>query len=243
MAVEGNDTGIGLAAAQVLIDGTVVDSKGFGGAGCPGVAADLALDEDCPHVRTTHVGFDSNRFPDGDHAVAFRVFDAAGNMWEKKDTLRIENHIDLGSATQTLTIGTTVPSRQGTGGNGTGSGGVAGATAGSCRSPKLTMLLDQKPLRISKGAPVLKRGRTYRFRGRLTCVIGTRRTSAPRRTRIQLLNLVGKKTVEKSGTTVRSKGAITMLLRYYSSRTLIFRFENGDGRRAQVKIKVKIARG
>ena len=51
---------------------------------------------------------------------------------------------------------------------------------------------------------------------------------------------MGKKTSEKSGTTVASKGAFQIILAYPSSRTLIFRFTNSEGQRAQVKIPITI---
>ena len=63
-----------------------------------------------------------------------------------------------------------------------------------------------------------------------------------RHARVDLINVVGAKTLEKNGTTVRRAGRITMILKYRSSRTLIFRFANSEGRRVQVQIKIKIAR-
>ena len=67
--------------------------------------------------------------------------------------------------------------------------------------------------------PVLQRGKRYRFNGRLTCVINGKRRSAPKRTRIDILNTVGKRTFEKPGTTIRDKGRLTVILAYRSSRT------------------------
>ena len=81
------------------------------------------------------------------------------------------------------------------------------------------MILAEKPVRVSKGTPVLRANKRYRFTGRLTCVINGRRVSAPKRARIDLLNTIGKKTSEKSGTTVASKGAFQIILAYPSSRT------------------------
>jgi len=100
------------------------------------------------------------------------------------------------------------------------------------------VILAQKPLRISKGRPVLLHNKRYRFTGRLTCVINGKRRSAPKRARIDLLNTVGKHTSDKSGTTVASKGAFTIILSYPSSRLLTFRFTNSDGQRSQVRIRI-----
>jgi hypothetical protein len=104
------------------------------------------------------------------------------------------------------------------------------------------MELSQKPLKVSKGVPVLQSGKRYRFRGKLTCLIGNKRRSAPARTPIELLNTIGKRTYRKGGATVRDNGAITLILAYKSSRTLVFRYTNPDGRRSQVKLKIKVVK-
>jgi hypothetical protein len=236
----------------MLVDGIPADTQAFGGANCrdlsPGDGTiDLPIDADCPHVAGRDLTVHTTAYSDGDHQLVARVLDAAGRKWEASETLSVENHVDPGQRTRKLTIGSAVPGESVTpGGSGSGgsgsSGDVAGASATSCRSPKLAMFLNQKPLRIRHRVPVLKRNKTYRFKGRLTCVVRHHRVSGPKHARIDLINVVGKKTVEKNGTTVRAAGRITMILKYRSSRTLIFRFTNGDGRRAQVKIKIKIAR-
>ena len=97
-----------------------------------------------------------------------------------------------------LNIGTTgvqTPAPQ----NPNNNSGVAGAQAQSCSSPRLSFSLSHKPLRISKGTPVLQTNKRYRFAGRLTCVINGKRVSAPKSTRIEVLNKVGSKTVSKPG--------------------------------------------
>src|SRR5262249_41612427 len=123
-----------------------------------------------------------------------------------------------------------------------GSGGVAGAESTSCNSPRLSMELSQRPLKVSRGVPVLVSGKRYRFRGKLTCLVGTKRRSAPVKTGIELLNTIGKRTYRKGGTTVRTNGKITIILSYKSSRTLVFRYTNPDGRRSQVKLKIKVVK-
>ena len=102
------------------------------------------------------------------------------------------------------------------------------------------MSLGQKPLRVSKSVAVLQYGKRYRFEGRLTCVVNGRRISAPKRTKVQLLNKVGKKTVTKTGPKIADKGRFKLTLKYpRGSRTLIFRFTNATGQRSQVSIKIK----
>jgi hypothetical protein len=188
-------------------------------------------------VDTTTVG-------DGkEHVITVMVSDWSGREVEIASLpTEVLNRVNLGSPTQTLNIGTSgITQQPNTGGSG-GSGGVAGATSTACRSPRLSMFLAQKPMRVSRRVPVLQRGKRYRFNGRLTCVINGKRRSAPKRTRVDILNTIGRKTFEKAGTTTRDQGRLTVILAYKTSRLLTFRFTNSDGQRSQVRIRVKVAR-
>jgi hypothetical protein len=120
-------------------------------------------------------------------------------------------------------------------------GGVHGASESSCQSPRLSMSLAQKPLRVSHGVPVLLKNKSYRFTGRLTCVIDGKRKSAAKGARIEVRNTVGRKTVKKPNGKVGNGGKITVLLKYPSSRTIEFRFTSADGKTSKVRIKVRIA--
>jgi hypothetical protein len=206
----------------------------FGGEHAPPIVVDIAIKNPDGTIG----------LPNGDgYALNYRVTDWAGNEYNETKPLTLNNNPYLGTNTQTLSIGTTgttTPNaNNNTTGNG-GSGGVAGASAQSCRSPRLSFSLSNKPMRISKGVPVLQYGKRYRFNGRLTCVINGKRKSAPKRARVDILNKIGKKTIEKAGTTVRDKGRLTVILSYKSSRTISFRFTNSDGQRSTVSIKVKV---
>ena len=122
---------------------------------------------------------------------------------------------------------------------------MAGAQASACRSPRLSVELDSKPLRITRGVPVLLAGKKYRFDGRLTCVVDRKRRSAPKRTRIEILNKVGKRTVKKPVARIGESGRLKLQLKVPSSpstRTLIFRFRNTTGQRTQVSIKIRVAK-
>jgi hypothetical protein len=120
-------------------------------------------------------------------------------------------------------------------------GGVHGANESSCQSPRLSMSLSQKPLRVSHGVPVLLKNKRYRFTGRLTCVTNGKRKSAAKGARVDVRNTVGRKTIKKPGGKVGNGGKITVLLKYPSSRTIEFRFTNADGKTSKVRIKVRIA--
>jgi hypothetical protein len=248
--VEATDKGVGLTKAEASLDGVVVASQGFGGTECTELTpddteVDLPIDEQCPTGGSVTLKVDTTGVADGDHTLSVAVYDAAGNPpFVKTDTISVLNHYNPGPSSASLTIGTSgVTQANGSAAptNGT-AGGVAGATSSSCASPKLSMFLSQKPLRVSHRIPVLKSGKRYRFNGRLTCVINGKRKSAPKRTRIDLQNVVGRHTLVKSGTSVRDKGSITILLAYKSSRTLVFRFTNVDGRHSQVKIKILVSK-
>jgi hypothetical protein len=103
------------------------------------------------------------------------------------------------------------------------------------------MSLAQNPLRVSHGVPVLLKNKSYRFSGRLTCLIGNKRKSAPKGTRIDVHNIVDRKTVRKPSGKVGGGGKITLVLKYPSSRTIEFRFTSADGNTSKVRIKVRIA--
>jgi hypothetical protein len=103
------------------------------------------------------------------------------------------------------------------------------------------MSLAQKPLRVSKGVPVLLKNKKYRFTGRLTCVIGGRRRSAPKGAKVELLDLVRGKKVNRPKLTVGASGKLTVVVERASSRTLEFRYRAVDGRTSTVKIKIRVA--
>jgi hypothetical protein len=259
--VQATDAGVGLKSATAFVDGGAVVTKLFGDASCRELSdgsgqVDLpygAVGQNDNSVTTLAVGclghgsvdlpLTTKTYSEGYHAITVTVSDWAGNTTTLMDNVPTEvlNNVDLGKSSQTLNIGTsgtTTPTPNAN--NNGGSGGVAGATAQSCRSPRLSFSLSNKPMRISKGVPVLQYGKRYRFNGRLTCVINGKRKAAPKRARVDILNKVGKKTVEKAGTTVRDKGRLTIILSYKSSRTVTFRFTNSDGQRSTVNIKIKV---
>jgi hypothetical protein len=202
---------------------------------------------ECLNRGTAIVPVDTKSVPDGkNYTIRVEVTDWAGNttVVMPETPTEVLNNVNLGTNTQDLQIGTAgivtqQPSTQTPGGS---SGGVAGAIAQQCRSPRLSMLLAERPLRVRRGTPILKIGKRYRFAGRLTCVINGRRRSAPKRTRIDFFNDLGRRTIEKPGTTVYSKGRIRFIVAYRTSRTLIFRFTNSDGQRSQVRIRIRVAR-
>jgi hypothetical protein len=253
VAVWAGDVGAGLWKADLYIDGQKAGTVEYVNAGNAGsscvnaldTGAPLPLKNDCQMSSDKDILLDTTDWPDGPHTLGVKLYDASGRVADvlKDYATTFLNHPDPGNKTADLSIGSGSSAQQNGSSNGSnGSGGVAGESTTSCNSPRLSMELSQKPLKLSKGVPVLLSGKRYRFRGKLTCLIGGKRRSAPAKTPIELLNTIGKRTYRKGGATVRSKGAITLILAYKSSRTLVFRYTNPDGRRSQVKLKIKVVK-
>jgi hypothetical protein len=244
--VRASDLGSGLNKAEAFVNGTKVSEATFSPDSCreltPGDATvDLPLAANCSHVGTVSLPVHTGAFPDGPgYVVEVHVTDFAGHVGVHRSVIEILNKIDLGTNVQQLNIGTSGVQTPQNNPSTNNNSGVLGAQAQSCRSPRLSFSLSQKPMRVSKGRPVLQKNKRYRFTGRLTCVIAGKRVSAPKRTRVDIFNKVGRKTIERNGTTVGSKGRLSIILSYPSSRTIIFRFTNSDGKRSQVSIRVKV---
>lgn len=247
--VEATDTGSGLRRVTAQL-GTIATSAQFvGNQDCRDITSttgrvDMPINARCAVVGSQSLEFKTkNVLPDGPYTLTVSVEDWAGNVTTTTQPINVLNTLPVNTPTQQLSIGTSgivIPQEnQPSPGP---SGGVAGSLSSQCRSPRLSVFLDQKPLRVRRGVPVLKAGKRYRFSGRLTCVINGRRRSAPKRTRIDILNTVGKKTVRKPGTRIRDKGRLSVVLSYRSSRVIIFRFTNSNGQRSQVRIRIRVAK-
>jgi len=183
---------------------------------------------------------DTRQLADGVYHFVVRARDEAGQTANIADgTLEIDNTPPPNNPSADLTIGSSVsiPEPQ-PGGNG-GQGGVQGANQSSCTSAKLSMLLSQKPVRISHRVPVLYKNKKYRFTGRLTCLVRGKRISAAKRTKVEIYAIVKRRTVHKATARVASGGKITLRLASPSARTLEFRFKGADGKTARVRIKIK----
>jgi hypothetical protein len=246
--IEATDNGSGLRYATAQL-GTLSVSDTFkgGGADCRDLTdgddrVDMPIGADCALTGKLDLEIDTVGLTDGDYTLTVTVFDWAGRSHRMEQPIKVLNILPVHSSSQTLSIGTSGIATPPASNNNGGSGGVAGASSQQCRSPRLSVFLAQKPLRVRRGVPVLKSGKRYRFKGRLTCVINGRRRSAPKRTRIDILNTVGRRTVEKPGTTIGNKGNLTVILSYRSSRLITFRFTNSDRQRSQVRIRIRVAK-
>jgi hypothetical protein len=187
------------------------------------------------------LSFDTRNFPDGTYDLKVSVPDSAGSTGVADfPGFQIWNDRPTGSSSATLTIGSSVPQPQPQPlGGQPGGSGVLGASAGSCVKPKLSMKLNQKPVRIKHGVPVLVKNKRYRFTGRLTCLIKGKRVSAPKRTRIDLRAIVHGKSAPKAHGSIGAGGKIVFRIASPSSRTLEFRFTGLNGKVTRVRIKVE----
>lgn len=226
-----SNAGATLGNAALTLDGSPIP----GAAGALTCAAQPCTD------GTASLSFDSRTFPDGTYDLAATAADSAGRVGSYHPaSFEIWNNRPSGSSSATLTIGSGVPAPPPQAQN-PGSG-VLGASAGSCVKPKLSMRLSQKPLRIKHGVPVLKKGKRYRFSGRLTCLVNKKRVSAPKRTRVELRQIVHGRSHLKGHGTVGSHGKLVVRFSVPSSRTLEFRFTTADKKVTRVRIKVRVVK-
>ena len=167
------DDGVGLDRAEVTItnvQGTVVGTGATTFTNCVDLSPFAGIDRrlDPSHCRAGTIPVSVNtedklRYPEGIYYRTVTVYDAAGNATTVLDREPFEIwHPSLGSAVAQLSIGSGGPTASQPGA--TGGGRVAGAQASACRSPRLSVELDSKPLRITRGVPVLLAGKKLPLR-------------------------------------------------------------------------------
>jgi hypothetical protein len=234
-----NVTVSGNSSASALDDATLTVG------GIPVGGADFACKNEGCSVGDATIGFNTESYTDGVYHLVATVRNASGETNTAEGNIEIWNNrgqncsprcsadLSIGSDPTAAPPATNPGTKPG--------GGVEGANESSCLSPRLSMSLAEKPLRVSHGVPVLLKNKTYRFTGRLTCLVNNKRRSAAKGTRIDVRNTIGRKTVRKASGKVGNGGKITVQLKYSSSRTIEFRFTNADGKSSKVRIKVRIA--
>jgi len=249
LTIDASDTGSGLASAQASIDGNTASVSLCSAPPCPEVVSSVPL--------SVSVG------GAGSNELVVSVTDAAGNTGTLVERpIEVFSPAPPGSNTVTIGIGNGGPPSSGppepteTGGKG-GNGGkggrgeVSGASSSNvCRSPLLAMRLVSRPLRYAmvkkRRIPVLRARRDYTYRGRLTCLLGGRRVSAPTGTVVHVLYKIGRHPARRSdrGTMTVHMGNLRAILgyNYTSARTIIFRYGPINGELVQVKISIEIAR-
>jgi hypothetical protein len=246
LEVDATDDGSGLATARAIVDGAPLAQVALD-ARC---AADLdpatptpdAPLGGCAHQATRMaLAVDLSGRPVGTHRLQVRVADAAGNEADVYDgEIAVAGPDPVFTPTVTLKVGDPRPAAPGGASQGAGSTSAPG-TVPQCSGPQLSMALDQRPLRVSRGRLMLRAKARYRFRGRLTCRVGKVRRSAARGVPVEVLNRIGRRTFGVTGATTTTGGRLTMILSYRSSRTLIFRHRSTSGA-SQVRIPITVVR-
>lgn len=238
LTIWANPDGVPLVSATATLGGVTFPAGAFRNRGCDGL---------CPAEATIKVDTldaDGNSIvPDGPQRLVVTVLDANGEthplrMPQEPLMLVVDNTVPDYRSTVTVSVGsgTTNPQPSPPGGP------VGGEEGPTCRSPMLSMRLAERPLRFRRGVPVLKRGRTYRYEGRLTCRINGARRGAPRGMEVQIRNRLRGWTLTKPSVHVRKQGEIVARLAYRSSRVVIFRVRGANGHVARVPIRIRVVR-
>lgn len=125
-------------------------------------------------------------------------------------------------------------------------------TPPACPSPMLEMRLASRPLGYTRqGVPVLRPGRRYRFRGRLTCLLRRRRVWAPDGTPVRVLYEHGGCAVGlpvctsswREHTVTVHNGRLKVRLLVVGPGTIVFSYRPHDGESVQVSLPVSVAHG
>ncbi len=258
LMIDASDTTTGLTSAQASIGGNTASVSL-----CPPPASAVGAVKasaggECPE-SVSNVPLPIDVGGEGSHVLLVTVTDAAGDTTTLVDeTIVVESPSPPGSNTVTIGIGNAGPPSSGppepteTGGKGRngGRGEVSGASFSTlCRSPLLAMRLVSRPLRYAKvkkrRIPVLRARRNYTYRGRLTCLLGGRRVSAPTGTVVHVFYKIGRHPARRSdrGTMTVHKGNLRAILGYgyTSARTIVFSYGAIDGELVQVNIPIEIA--
>jgi hypothetical protein len=203
--------------------------------------ADGSCSRSCP--ATVPLGVNTrDAYPPGfvgERDLVVTVEDVTGQRSEiLRRTITIDHRVPLSTPSVTVQIGSgsiNPPSSP-------PPGPVRPDSGPTCVSPRLSMRLTSKPLRYRRGVPVLKRGRSYRYAGTLTCRVDGRRKPAPRGTQVQVRNRVRGFTISKPSLTLRKAGDVVAHLSYSSSRTIVFRVRGSRGEIVRVRIPIRVVR-
>lgn len=266
-----SDQDSGLANAEAQLDGAAPAFVRLGSGSCPEHPSPGTEPPpgSCPgSVSGVGLVLDTHAVADGEHPLRVRVTDGAGNTATLVDrTIVVRNAPRTGGGTvATVTIGI---SSQGEGdhpGKGKGcekgkacdrgKGGEKGKGLAlrrrRCRKPRLRMHLARKPLWYTRPhyVPVLRYGRRYAYRGRLTCMHSGRRVSAPRGTKVGVYYRVWRlsfkrpwgpvQKLKRATLRVRKGGRLWLKLGFRSGRTLIFRYRDPGGKLAKAKLRLAV---
>ena len=223
-----------LVSATAELDGQTVDT-GFFEAGACLSGSEVA----CPAVVQLTVPVTKEVVANGLHTVRITVLDVSGATFVRESEITVDNTVIPNNPVVVVSVGSGSLNPSPPPGPVGPDEPPAGAPA--CRSPRLSMFLDERPLRYRRGVPVLKAGRKYRFEGGLSCVVNGRRHPAKRGTLVQVRNVVRGFTIFKPALKVGRNGRLVANLRFNSSRVLVFRVMGASGTIVRVRIPLRVA--
>lgn len=248
LRLDASDSGLGLADAEVSLDGQTETVVRLGGSSCPehpaaNATINLAYGAECPR-SVSGVPLSVNTGPVGAHRLRVSVTDAAGNTTTLlEETIDVEGHPAApGSDTLTLGVGSGSSSEAHQQHAATAKGEVLSYSSSGCREPMLSMRLLSKPLRYAgHHVPVLREGHRYRFGGSLTCMRSGRRVVAANGTALRVIYRVAWHRFESRRLTVRD-GRLRMWLRpTLRTRSFLFRYRPHGGESVELRLPVKVA--
>jgi hypothetical protein len=228
--------GNGLRRTSAILDGTTLASADIGEPGCqPGA---------CPAVGGAILYVATAAAVDGPHRLEVTVEDGAGDVVHLLDEMIAVRNAPVTpvppvTVTVTVQAGLDVP--QAAPATTAPVGPTSTSSAHGCRSPRLSMLRVSEPLRTRHGVPVLRAGRLYRFRARVSCEVGGRRKRAPAGTRVEVHDYRHGRSVKRVVARVRSRGVVAVKLRHRRSCAVVFLTHGVDGKRSSARLPIRTA--
>jgi hypothetical protein len=235
--VRANDrSGAGLRTVRASLGGEPLAEAAIGAPGCVADSADL--DAGCPAAGRVPLTLDTTEVADGPQRLEVTAEDGLGAVTHLVDrTVMVANTLPTWTSSVTLHVGSGTPDPNGPP---TGPSGDPSASPRACRSPRLSVTLATRPLRFRHGVPVLRKGRSYMFKGRLTCVVDRRRRAAPAGTKLELRQIARGRTVTRRILQIGRNGRLRVRITARSRRAVVFRYRAAGGRLVRVRIPVKV---
>ena len=232
-------SGSGLRTVRASLGGKAVAAGDIGAPGCLPDSFDVA--HGCPATGEASVVLDTTEVADGPQRLVVSVEDGAGAVTHLVDRdVTVMNTLPTWTSTVTIDVGSGASDPDG--GAPTGPSGDPSGGGIACRAPRLSVTLATRPLRFRHGVPVLRKGRGYVFKGRLTCIVDGRRRVAPRGTRLELRQIARGRTVARRTLTVGPNGRVRVRVTARTRRAIVFRFRAAGGKLVRVRIPVTIGR-
>jgi hypothetical protein len=256
LRIYASDEGSGLANAEAQLDGAAPAFVRLGSGACPErptPGSEPPPGAECPEsVSGAPLSLDTRSVADGSRRLRVHVTDGAGNTATLVDEeIVVRNAVTPGGTTATVSVGVTGP---GIGGEeGEGLSPSPPGRGNRCKRPRLKMRLARRPLWHTRPhhVPVLRYGRRYPYKGRLTCLAPSgKRVAAPKGTRVGVYYRVWHLSFKRSRGPVRyvrlreikvgKKGRLRVGLRFKTGRTILFRYQGPDGELAKSKLRLAI---